>query len=125
MMARSRMGVAAVLLALPLAAIAPAQAASFLAQSGQDDSLAAQQTPVFQLDVRRVPVDVVVTDKKGNPVRGLTKDDFVVKEDSTPQTVLTFDYLDGSHPSFIPPKLPALPANTYVNLPDAPEQGPL
>jgi VWFA-related protein len=119
------MGVAAVLLALPLAAIAPAQAASFLAQSGQDDSLAAQQTPVFQLDVRRVPVDVVVTDKKGNPVRGLTKDDFVVKEDSTPQTVLTFDYLDGSHPSFIPPKLPALPANTYVNLPDAPEQGPL
>jgi len=126
-MARSQVGLAAVLLALLLAAVSPVQtqAAPFVAQSGQDDSLAAQQTPVFQLDVRRVPVDVVVTDKKGDPVRGLTKADFIVKEDSTPQTILSFEYLDGSHPSFIPPKVPALPANTYVNLPDAPEQGPL
>jgi len=79
----------------------------------------------LRLDVRRVPVDVVVTDKQGNPVRGLTRDDFTVTEDKAEQTVLSFDYQDGSAPSFVPPKLPALPANTYVNLPTEPEQGPL
>ncbi len=126
-MIRSSLGLAAIFLVLPLAAITQgqSQAGSSAAQNGQDDSLAAQQAPVFQLDVRRVPVDVVVTDKQGNPVRGLTKDDFVVKEDSKEQTVLSFEYLDGSHPSFVPSKLPTLPTNTYVNLPDAPEQGPL
>jgi VWFA-related protein len=77
------------------------------------------------LEVRRVPVDVVVTDKEGKLVRGLKKADFVVKEDKTAQTVLSFDYFDGSAPSYVPRKLPALPANTFVNLPGEPEQGPL
>jgi VWFA-related protein len=86
--------------------------------TGQDDV-------TLRLDVRRVPVDVVVTDKQGNPVRGLTRADFTVKEDKVEQTVLSFDYQDGSAPSFVPPKLPALPANTFVNLPAQPEQGPL
>ena len=75
--------------------------------------------------MRRVPVDVVVTDKQGNPVRGLWKGDFVVKEDKVPQTVLAFDYQDGSTPSYVPAKLPPLPANTFVNVPTQPERGPL
>src|SRR5580698_538809 len=124
-MVRSRLGIAAIILGTTLAAAAQAQTSAQAAQNGKDDSLAAPQEPIFQLDVRRVPVDVVVTDKQGNPVRGLTKDDFVVKEDGKEQTVLSFYYQDGSHPSFVPPKLPTLPANTFVNLPDAPEQGPL
>jgi VWFA-related protein len=126
-MVRRQMAAAAVLLALPLTAMVQvqAQANTSGAQVDKDNSLTAPQGPIFQLDVRRVPVDVVVTDKQGNPVRGLTRDDFAVKEDNKDQTVLSFEYLDGSHPSFVPPKLPALPANTYVNLPDAPEQGPL
>jgi VWFA-related protein len=70
-------------------------------------------------------VDVVVTDSDGKPVRGLTRDDFVIKEDKAIQTVLSFDYFDGSLPSYVPKKLPTLPTNTFVNLPSELEQGPL
>src|ERR1039458_4226797 len=83
------------------------------------------QSPVFRVEVRRVPLDIVVTDKNGNTVRGLKKDDFIVKEGGKTQKALTFDYLDGSSNAFVPPKLAALPANTFVNLPSQPEQGPL
>jgi VWFA-related protein len=93
--------------------------------AAQDNYNSLQQPPLLRLDVRRVPIDVVVTDKQGNPVRGLGKDDFVVKEDKQPQTILSFDYQDGSAPSYVPSKLPPLPANTFVNLPTEPERGPL
>jgi VWFA-related protein len=80
---------------------------------------------VFRSTVRRVPVDVVVLDKNGNPVHGLKRDDFVIQEDGKPQSVLSFDVFDGSAPSFVPPQLAALPPNTYVDLPNVPERGPL
>jgi VWFA-related protein len=83
------------------------------------------QESVFRLDVRRVPLDVVVTDKQGNPVRGLKKSDFTIMEDGKVQKALSFEYEDGSVPSFVPPKLPPLPTNTFVNLPTEPERGPL
>lgn len=85
----------------------------------------AQSEYVFRSTVRRVPVDVVVLDKSGNPVRGLTKNDFVVEEDRKPQSVLSFEFFDGATPAFVPPKIPPLPSNTFVNLPTAPERGPL
>jgi VWFA-related protein len=102
-------------------------------QNQSDQSLAApqtqapvtQDTPLLHLDVRRVPIDLVVVDKQGNPVRGLTQDDFVVNEDKQPQTILSFDYQDGSTLSYVPAKLPPLPANTFVNVPTQPERGPL
>ncbi|HVC48334.1 MAG TPA: VWA domain-containing protein [Terracidiphilus sp.] len=80
---------------------------------------------VFHVEVRRVPVDVVVLDKDGKPVTGLKKGDFEVKEDGKKQKVLTFDYENGETPSFVPPKLPRMPPNTFVNLPKGPEAGPL
>jgi VWFA-related protein len=73
----------------------------------------------------RVLVDVVVTDAKGKPIKGLKKEDFVVKEDGKPQQILSFDFEDISAPTFAPPKLPDMPANTFVNLPKEPERGPL
>jgi VWFA-related protein len=82
-------------------------------------------TPVFRLQVRRVPIDVVVLDKNGNPVRGLKKGDFMVKENGKAQHILSFDMFDGSAPSFIPPKAPPLAANTFTDVPSAPERGPL
>jgi VWFA-related protein len=91
----------------------------------------AQQTPTAQPDltirttVRRVVEDVVVTDAQGNAVRGLTQHDFILKEDGKPQSILSFDIHDGDKPDFVPPKVPPLPPNTYVDLPAAPEQGPL
>src|SRR5262245_6476128 len=49
-----------------------------------------QQRPVFKATVELVQVDVVVRDRDGNPVRGLTADDFVILDRSKPQSVATF-----------------------------------
>lgn len=93
----------------------------------QGSGAPAENAPtVFRTTVRRVIVDVVVTGKDGKPVSGLTRQDFSVFEDSAPQQVLSFDALGfGSHMDYTPPKLPAEPINTFVNLPEQPEKGPL
>jgi VWFA-related protein len=54
-------------------------------------SAATETPPSFAARVEQVVVDVVVTDKKGKPVTGLTRDDLIVKEDGVPQKILTFD----------------------------------
>lgn len=85
-------------------------------------------SPGFTLktSVNRVLVDVTVTDAHGNPVHGLTKNDFTVEEDGKPQTVLSFDaYNFDKGMDYVPPKLPAMQPNTFVNLPASPERGPL
>jgi VWFA-related protein len=43
-----------------------------------------------KIPVRRVRLPITVTDKKGQFVPGLTKDDFVILEDKVPQTIETF-----------------------------------
>src|SRR5256885_15197468 len=42
------------------------------------------------MDIRVINVDVVVTDKKGNPITGLTKDDFDLYENGVPKKVTNF-----------------------------------
>jgi len=84
-----------------------------------------EQEPTLRLEVRRIPVDVVVLDKQGKPVKGLTAADFEIKEGNVPQQIRSFDVTDGSKDSYNPPKVPTLPANTFVNIPDTPERGPL
>lgn len=49
------------------------------------------QRPQFRTGINFVSVDVIVTDKKGNPVLDLKPEDFEVKEDGKPQKVETFD----------------------------------
>ena len=96
------------------------------AQSKQSsDSAKSNNDYVFRSTVRRVPIDVVVQDKDGKPVRGLKQSDFVVQEDRKDQKVLSFDVADGSAAAFVPPKLPPMPPNTYVDLPREAERGPL
>ena len=41
-----------------------------------------------------VVLDVVVTDKNGNPTRNLKRENFAVYEDNEPQRISTFDYED-------------------------------
>jgi VWFA-related protein len=56
--------------------------------------LSAQQTPApaFRSNVSVVVVDVVVRDRTGAIVRGLTADDFEVREDNRPQQIRSFDF---------------------------------
>ena len=49
-----------------------------------------------QVEVHVVNVDVSVTDRNGNPVPGLTKDDFEIIEDGHPQKVTNFLAIAGS-----------------------------
>jgi VWFA-related protein len=80
----------------------------------------------FRSAVNRVIVDVVVTDAAGKPVHGLSQQDFAVTEDNVPQRVVSFDVHDfDSVSDSLPPNLPPLPVNTFLNLPKVPERGPL
>jgi VWFA-related protein len=55
----------------------------------------AQQQPYFEtFEVRLHNLDVVVTDAKGKPVQGLTKDDFLVFEDGVQQNITNFSVYD-------------------------------
>ena len=51
----------------------------------------AAQKPSFRTDVSLVVVDVVVRDKSGAVVRGLTANDFEIREDKKPQQITSFD----------------------------------
>jgi len=48
-------------------------------------------TYTMRVSTRIVVLDVVATDKKGNIVTGLSKEDFHVTEDSDPQTITNFE----------------------------------
>ncbi len=50
-----------------------------------------KQEPTFRVNVRLVNVFATVTDGRGAPVAGLTKDDFRVFEDGVPQNISVFD----------------------------------
>lgn len=51
---------------------------------------------VLKMETSLAIFDVLVSDAQGRPLTGLTKDDFVVSEDSTPQEVAAFSLGDGS-----------------------------
>ena len=56
--------------------------------------VAAQQAPPFgeRLDVNVVLLDTVVTDERGNQILGLSKDDFMVRENGVRQNIDSVDY---------------------------------
>jgi VWFA-related protein len=75
--------------------------------------------PVIRTTTRLVQVDVVVTDSKGQPITGLKAGDFTVLQDGKPQQLKVFEAHTPRTPE---PKIvrtagPALPPNTYTNLP--------
>ena len=75
---------------LPLALLAAAVASAAAAQNvGPLPPLTAQ------VEVHVVNVDVSVTDRSGNPVLGLNKDDFEIFEDGRPQKVSNFSVVGG------------------------------
>src|SRR5436309_3353852 len=47
------------------------------------------------IDVKVINVDVVVTDKKGNSIPGLTNDDFELSENGQPKLITNFYEVEG------------------------------
>lgn len=60
--------------------------------------LAAQEKLVETIEVRVVNVDVVVTDRDGKPVSGLTRNDFEILEERRAQTITHFYEVRGGAP---------------------------
>ncbi len=74
----------------------PPQAAPKPQQAPQSQRPA--QPPTFRAGVNFVSVDVIASDKRGQPVADLSQDDFEVTEDGKPQKIETFKLvrLDGT-----------------------------
>ena len=79
----------------------------------QPQQPAATQTPIpLRSTTRLVQVSVVVHNKSGEPMRGLTKDDFVILDDKKPQPIQIFSVETNEAPANPPPPLPP---DTYTN----------
>ena len=105
-----RVGAAAVLVAA-LAAVVPGHAQQTPAQASPQappPPTTADGQPIFRAGINYVRVDVIVSDRNGNPVGDLKPEDFEVVEQGKPQTVETFKLvsLDGGLTSSIkePPR---------------------
>jgi len=61
-------------------------------QVGTNKTPATSDTPTFTVSQQLVIETVLVKDKSGNPVEGLTAKDFTITEDATPQTIKFFEY---------------------------------
>ena len=76
---------------------------------------------MFRTTTRLVQVDMVVTDKQGRPIPGLTAIDFTVMQDGKPQKFDVFEaahrYSTGVRIRLPLPTPPKLPPNTYSNHP--------
>ena len=83
-------------------------------------------TPVFRTTARQVLVDVVVDKKNGDPVPGLPKSDFSIKENGKPQTIDFFEeHSAGASAPVAQPAMPPLPPGAVTNVPTAPPSAAL
>lgn len=62
---------------------------------------------VENIDVRVINVDVVVTDKRGNVITGLKKDDFEIFENGVPKPISNFYAVEGGRPMETEGEMPA------------------
>jgi VWFA-related protein len=85
------------------------------------------QPYTIQQTVRRVVLDVVVTDSHHHAVPGLKPWDFEVSEEHKPQAVLSFEAFsfDAASKPTAPRRLRPLPPDTYMNVETEGERGPL
>lgn len=85
---------------------APAPAAS------SEPQAAPAETAVFPTGLEQVIVDLVVTDKKGVPIQGLTAADMSVTEDGRPQDIVSFEAIElPEQPSTAVPPPPKVSTN--------------
>lgn len=89
--------------------------ASLQAQNDSPQRSANVQVPTIKTEANVVLVDVVVTQGKGEPVGGLHKEDFQVREDGHPQTISFLEEHTGGTVS--PVALPPMPPSVFTNYP--------
>jgi VWFA-related protein len=108
-MKRSKLGVAASVLWFGVT----------LAAQSNSPAAGAADNPETTLRVnsRAVLVDVIVTDRKGNPVQGLKQDAFTVTEQGKPQAISYFEEHSAAMKAADAKKLefPTLPPNVFTN----------
>jgi VWFA-related protein len=93
----------------------PAPSAAAAPPAGQ--AAPGEQPQSFPGEVDLVTVDVVVTDKKGNPVTGLAASDFTVEEEGVRQTVSSFEAVElPASPAEAPPARPRVSTNMLPRL---------
>ena len=107
----SRRTIAFLVGSLALAAIA--QPRGLGAQTAQKSE---KQTPVVRVTTRLVQVNLIARDRKGQPVRDLTAEDFVLLDKGREERIRSFAkesrFVEGAPP-------PPLPPNTFTNRPGA------
>src|SRR5207244_4725540 len=93
-----------ILLMLTLTLVAGAQQQPQPQQAQQP-----QQPFTLQINTQLVVETVVVKDKDGKDIEGLTEKDFVVTEDNVPQNISVFEFqrLNDSAPLAVPVSIPA------------------
>jgi len=74
--------------------------------------------------VNNVVIDVVVTDKYGQPVKGLDKARFQVLENGVAQQISFFEEHQAEPAPAAPAPLPQLPPNVFTNFNPTPDMGP-
>lgn len=114
-----------VLYCLTLAALLPCAQAQQPAAAPAPSTSAPAQAPVpaaapattYHISVQEVLLDVVVTDKAGHPIPGLTAADFAVSEEGTPQTIRSLRWRAPMTPEELArlTAIPQLPPNTFTN----------
>ena len=69
------------------------------AQAAQDETAPGRERFFDRVDVNVVNVEVVVTDKEGNPVTGLARDDFALFVDGDPVEISNFFAIEAGEPA--------------------------
>src|SRR5579862_9910894 len=78
-------------------------------QIGQNVSMGGAETATIRVNTQLVVEPVVVKDKKGNPIGGLTAKDFTITENGTPQTASFCEHQElpqGPSAARLPPSAP-------------------
>jgi VWFA-related protein len=103
----------------------PAQSPAPAAEAAAK-TIAPEPEPVttFKISTKAVVVDVVVTDSKGHPVRGLSQQDFQLMEDNKPQTVRYFREFNDKEEAPAPSTSESAPATQSASADPAPTSTP-
>ena len=92
--------------------------------SAQGAANSTQSSVTLKQTVNNVLVDVVVTDKNGQPVKGLGKEHFQILENGAPQPIAFFEEHQ-PEPAAAPVERPlTLPPNVYTDFNVVPAHGP-